>query len=49
MAILIRITKIAWQFRVRLILAYVSFVAAIGVSLLIPQLFKILLYLFLSF
>ena len=40
MAILIRITKIAWQFRVRLILAYVSFVAAIGVSLLIPQLFK---------
>ena len=40
MAILIRITKIAWQFRVRLILAYVSFIAAIGVSLLIPQLFK---------
>ena len=40
MGILIRITKIAWQFRVRLILAYLSFVAAIGVSLLIPQLFK---------
>ena len=39
MEILIRITKIAWQFRARLILAYLSFLAAIGVSLLIPQLF----------
>ncbi len=39
MEILIRITKIAWQFRVRLILAYLSFLAAIGVSLLIPRLF----------
>ena len=39
MVILIRITKIAWQFRVRLILAYLSFLAAIGVSLLIPRLF----------
>jgi len=37
MQILIRITKIAWQFRVRLILAYLSFLAAVGVSLLIPQ------------
>ena len=40
MLILIRITKIAWIFRVRLILAYLSFLAAIGVSLLIPQLFR---------
>ena len=38
MVILIRITKIAWQFRVRLILAYLSFVGAVLVSLLIPQL-----------
>lgn len=39
MPILVRITKIAWQFRVRLILAYLSFFGAVGVSLLIPQLF----------
>ena len=39
MGTLIRITKIAWQFRVRLILAYLSFFGAIGFSLLIPQLF----------
>ena len=39
MVILIRNTKIAWQFRVRPILAYLSFLAAIGVSLLIPRLF----------
>ncbi len=39
MQILVRITKIAWQFRSRLILAYLSFFAAVGVSLLIPQLF----------
>ena len=39
MVILIRITKIAWQFRVRLILAYLTFIGAIGVSLLIPKLF----------
>ena len=39
MQILVRITKIAWQFRARLILAYLSFLAAVGVSLLIPQLF----------
>ena len=37
MQILIRIPKIAGQFRVRLILAYLSFLAAVGVSLLIPQ------------
>jgi ATP-binding cassette subfamily B protein len=39
MQILVRITKIAWQFRSRLILAYLSFLGAVGVSLLIPQLF----------
>ncbi|MCH8987292.1 MAG: ABC transporter ATP-binding protein [Chloroflexi bacterium] len=39
MVILIRITKIAWQFRARLIFAYLSFIAAIGVSLLIPHIF----------
>ena len=39
MTILIRITKIAWQFRARLILAYLTFIAAVGVSLLIPKLF----------
>ena len=39
MQILIRITKIAWQFRIRLILAYLSFLAAVGISLLIPHIF----------
>ena len=39
MVTLVRIIKIAWQFRARLILAYVSFLGAVGVSLLIPQLF----------
>ena len=39
MQILLRITKITWQFRSRLILAYLSFFAAVGVSLLIPQIF----------
>ena len=39
MQILVRITKIAWQFRSRLILAYLTFFAAVGVSLLIPQIF----------
>ena len=39
MQILVRITKIAWQFRASLIFAYLSFLAAVGVSLLIPQLF----------
>lgn len=39
MQILVRITKIAWQFRASLIFAYLSFFAAVGVSLLIPQLF----------
>ena len=39
MSILVRITKIAWQFRLRLIFAYASFLAAVGVSLSIPWLF----------
>ena len=39
MQILLRITKITWQFRSRLILAYLSFFAAVGISLLIPQIF----------
>ena len=39
MQILVRITKIAWKFRARLILAYLSFLGAVGASLLIPQLF----------
>ena len=39
MQILIRITKIAWQFRIRLVLAYLSFLAAVGISLLIPHIF----------
>ncbi len=39
MQILIRITKMAWRYRTRLSLAYLSFFAAIGFSLLIPQIF----------
>ncbi len=39
MDILIRINKIAWQFRGRLILAYATFAIAIGFSLFIPYLF----------
>ena len=39
MQILVRITKITWQFRTRLILAYLSFFAAVGLSLLIPHIF----------
>ena len=39
MDILIRINKIAWQFRTRLILAYVTFAIAVGFSLFIPYLF----------
>ena len=39
MDILIRINKIAWQFRSRLILAYVTFAIAVGFSLFIPFLF----------
>src|SRR5918992_2865731 len=39
MQILLRITGMAWRYRTRFILAYVSFFAAIGFSLLIPHLF----------
>ena len=39
MSILLRIIKMAWRYRVRLILAYLSFFAAIGFALLIPRLF----------
>ena len=39
MQLLVRITKIAWKFRARLLLAYLSLLGAVGVSLLIPQLF----------
>ena len=39
MLILIRITKMAARYRARLSLAYLSFFAAIGFSLLIPQIF----------
>ena len=39
MHILLRITHMAWRYRARLILAYVSFFAAIGFALLVPRLF----------
>ena len=39
MQILIRITAMACRYRTRLILAYITFFAAIGFSLLIPRLF----------
>ena len=39
MGILRRITKRAWRYRTRMVLAYVSFLAAIAFSLLIPYLF----------
>ena len=39
MDILIRINRIAWLFRTRLILAYVTVAASVGFSLLIPILF----------
>ena len=39
MQILIRINRITWQFRTRLILAYLTCFAAIGFSFLIPILF----------
>jgi ATP-binding cassette subfamily B protein len=39
MQILLRITNMAWRYRTRFILAYVSFFAAIAFSLLIPHLF----------
>ena len=39
MQILIRITRMAWRYRTRLTIAYLSFFAAIGFSLLVPYLF----------
>lgn len=39
MEILIRITLMAWRYRTRLILAYLTFICAVGISLLIPYLF----------
>lgn len=39
MQILIRITLMAWRYRTRLTLAYLTFFGAVGVSLLIPFLF----------
>jgi ABC-type multidrug transport system fused ATPase/permease subunit len=39
MQVLLRITNMAWRYRTRFILAYVSFFAAIAFSLLIPHLF----------
>ena len=39
MQILLRINAMAWRYRTRLILAYISFFSAIGFSLLIPRLF----------
>ena len=39
MQILLRISRMAWRYKHRLILAYLSFFAAIGFSLLIPRLF----------
>lgn len=39
MQILLRIIKMAWRYRVRLALAYLSFFAAIGFALLVPRLF----------
>ena len=40
MQILLRITKMAWRYRARLVLAYISFFAAIGFALLVPRLFS---------
>ncbi len=39
MQILLRITKMAWRYRTRLILAYISFFAAIAFALLVPRVF----------
>ena len=39
MQILLRIIKMAWRYRVRLVFAYLSFFAAIGFALLVPRLF----------
>jgi len=39
MQILIRITLMTWRYRTRLVLAYLTFFCAVGVSLLVPFLF----------
>lgn len=39
MQILFRIIKMAWRYRARLALAYISFLATVGFSLLVPHLF----------
>ena len=39
MQILIRITRMAWRYRTRLSLAYLTFFGAVGFSLLVPHLF----------
>jgi ATP-binding cassette subfamily B protein len=39
MQILLRIITMAWRYRARLVLAYISFFAAIGFALLVPRLF----------
>src|SRR5436309_15333267 len=39
MQILLRITRLPWRYRARLIFAYISFFAAIGFALLVPRLF----------
>ena len=39
MQILLRIIKMTWRYRTRLLLAYLSFLAAVGFSLLVPHLF----------
>jgi ABC-type multidrug transport system fused ATPase/permease subunit len=39
MQILLRIIKMAWRYRLRLALSYISFFAAIGFALLVPHLF----------
>jgi len=39
MRILLRIIKMAWRYRLRLALSYISFFAAIGFALLVPYLF----------
>ncbi len=39
MQILLRIIRMTWRYRLRLVLAYVSLFAAVGFSLLVPRLF----------
>ena len=41
MQILLRIMKMAWRYRLRLALAYLSFLAAVGFALLVPHIFGV--------